>query len=169
MEIRQAVRKVTLSSPVLLSAKGQTHTEEFLNALQQAEFWSFQFACSKKRPNTMNMEQRDYLTTIIMLTGDKVDSIPPLAPASDSSTSVETIEGSPRGVVRVKSVSTIDSDTVKKDDVPTWLDACSPEISRHVRWGDAVIRKYPVMPGVHPDCAMGPPVRRKKALSPTCI
>lgn len=73
---------------------------------------------------------------------------------SEDTFSLESGPVSPRGAPEELS---------EEGSVPASLVSCDQEEpskgEKHVRWGSLEIRKYPIIPGIHPDCVAGPPVR----------
>jgi len=97
---------------------------------------------------------------LLSLDINDMDGVPAAVPASDASSSVETDCSSPctshSKSLRTKNLS-LDSINVRAEEGAAWLEQ-SEKSERHVRWGDLYVRKFPMIPGDHPDAIGGPPV-----------
>ena len=83
------------------------------------------------------------------------DSVPPgVAPASDCSSSTYQSELS-----HAKLSADVSLELQKEDELNDWIaESLDNDSRRHVAFKDVEIRCYPIIPGVHPECALGPPV-----------
>jgi hypothetical protein len=82
------------------------------------------------------------------------DSPPPqLAPASDWSSSTCASE------CVTERVPAHEENKLQKDaSLEEWAIDTDEPLRRRVTFGEVEIRKYPIIPGNHPDCVSGPPV-----------
>lgn len=89
------------------------------------------------------------------LQSDSDDSVPPgLAPASDCSSSTYQSELS-----HAKLSTDASLELQKDDELNEWVsENANNDSRRHVVFKEVEIRCYPIIPGVHPECAVGPPV-----------
>ena len=86
---------------------------------------------------------------------DSTDAVPPeLAHASDCSSSTYQSDYS-----HTRLSADTSNELQKDEDLTEWVtDSAELDAPRQVRFKDVEIRSYPIIPGIHPDCTVGPPV-----------